>query len=151
MVPLTYLSKFWGNLEMSLINCEINILLTWSEECIIVTRYYGNNANNKPKFAIMDTKLYVPVVTLSTQDNEKLLQQLKTSFKRTINWNKYRSDPTPQIQNRYLNDLIDSTFQGVNRLFVLSFENDAHRRSYKRYFSSDCRNKRPEKDFLISQ
>ena len=67
MVPLKYLSNFWRTLEVPLINCEINILLTWSEECIIVTADYGNNANNKPKFAIPDTKLYIPVVTLSTQ------------------------------------------------------------------------------------
>ena len=67
-------------------------------------------------------------------DNEKLLQQLKTGFKRTINWNKYQSEPTLQTRNRYLNYLLDPSFQGANRLFVLSFENDAHRRSYKRYF-----------------
>ena len=78
---------------MPLINCEINIFLTWSQNFIIVTRDYGNRV---PKFAITDTKLYVPVVTLSAQDNEKLLQQLKTGFKRTINWNKYQSEPTIQ-------------------------------------------------------
>ena len=61
------------------------------------------------------------------------MQQIKTGFKITINWNKFRSDPTPQTRNRYLNRLIDPSFQGVNKLFVLSFENDAHRRSYKRY------------------
>ena len=78
---------------MPLINFEINIFLTWSQNFIIVTRDYGNRV---PKFAITDTKLYVPVVTLSAQDNEKLLQQLKTGFKRTINWNKYQSEPTIQ-------------------------------------------------------
>ena len=62
--------------------------LTWSEECIIATADYGNE---KSKFAIIDTKLYVPVVTLSAQDNEK--QQLKTGFKRTIKWNKFQSEP----------------------------------------------------------
>ena len=69
-------------------------------------------------------------MTLSVQDNEKLLQQLKTGLNRTINWNKYQSEPTIQTRNRYLNNLIDPSFQGVNRLFVLSFENDAHRKSY---------------------
>ena len=64
---------------------------TWSEKCIIVTEDYGNR---EPKFAITYTKLYVPVVTLSAQDNEKLLQQLKRGFKRTINWNKYKSEQT---------------------------------------------------------
>ena len=72
-------------------------------------------------FAITDTKLCFPVVTLLTQDNAKLLQQLKSSFKRTINWNKYQSKLKIQSQNRYLGYLIDPGFQGVNRLFVLSF------------------------------
>ena len=79
MAPLEYVSTFLRTLEMPLINCEINILLTWSEECIIVTGDYGNR---KPKFAIADTKLYVHVVTLSAQDNEKLLvKKLKAGFK----------------------------------------------------------------------
>ena len=82
MVPLKYLSNFGRTLEIPSFNCEINILLTWSEECIIVTGDYGDT---KPKFAITDTKLYVPVMTFSAQDNEKLLQQLKTGFERTIN------------------------------------------------------------------
>ena len=73
-------------------------------------------------------------MTLSAQNNAKLLKQLKTGFKRTINWNKYQSEPILQTQNRYLNYLIDPSFQGVNRCFVSSFENDANRRNYKRYF-----------------
>ena len=76
------------------------------------------------KFQITETKLYVPVVTLSTQGNAKLLQQLKSGFKRTINWNKYESSVKTFTQNRYLNYLINPSFQGVNRLFVLSFENE---------------------------
>ena len=68
------------------------------------------------KFKITDTKLYVPVVTLSTQDNEKLLQQLKSGFKRTINWNKYQPKVSPERQNQYLNFLIDPSFQGVIKL-----------------------------------
>ena len=96
---------------MPLINWEINIVLTWSEKCIIVTKDYVANADNHAKFAITGTKnFYVPFVTLSTRENEKLLQQLKTGFKRTINWNKNQSDPTPQTQNRYLNHLIDPSF-----------------------------------------
>ena len=67
------------------------------------------------RLAITDTKLNVPVVTLSTQDNTKLLQQLESGFKRTINWNKYQSDPKPYAQNRYLNHLVGPSFQGVNR------------------------------------
>ena len=78
------------------------------------------NSASAEGFAITDTKLYVPVVTLSTQDNAKLLQQLKPGFKRTINWNKYQSDPRTYAQNRYLNHLFDPIFQEVNRPFVLS-------------------------------
>ena len=106
-------------LKMSLINYKINIFLTWSEK---VTGDYGNE---EPKFAITYTKRYLPVVTLSPQDKEKLLWQLKPGFKRTINWNKYQSEPKIYTQNRHLNPLIYPSFQGVSRLFVLSFENDA--------------------------
>ena len=88
------------------------------------------NSTGAGIFAITDTKLYVPVVTLSTQDNAKLLQQLKSGFKRTINWNKYESNIKTFAQNRYLNHLINPSFQGVNRLFVLSFENENVRTSH---------------------
>ena len=86
MVPLKYLSNFWRTLEMPLINCEVNLILTWSADCVII---YTNVANQVPTFTITETNLYVPVVTLSTQDNAKLLPQLKSGFKRTISWNKY--------------------------------------------------------------
>ena len=86
MVPLKYLSNFWRTLEMSLINCEITLLLTWSASCAIVST---DVTNQNATFAITDTKLYVPVVTLSQQDNERLLEQLQSDFKRVINWNKY--------------------------------------------------------------
>ena len=71
---------------------------------------------------IIDTKLYVPVVTLSKENDTKLLEQLKSGFKRTIRWNKYRSEITVQPQNKNLNYLIDPTFTNVNRLFVFSFQ-----------------------------
>ena len=77
--------------------------------------------NQETAFAIADTKLYVPVVTLSTQDNAKLLQKLKSGFKRTINWNKYQSKVSVLAPNLHLDYLIDPSFQGLNRLFVLSF------------------------------
>ena len=83
MVPLKYLSNFWRTLEMPLINCEVSLMLTWSSTCIIT------NSTGEGTFEITDTKLYLPVVTLSTQDNEKLLQQLQSGFKSVINWNKY--------------------------------------------------------------
>ena len=81
------------------------------------------------RFEITDTKLYVPVLTLSTQENTKFLQQLKSDFKIVINWNKYLSKPELLAQNPNLNHLVEPSFQGINRLFVLAFENDNHGRS----------------------
>ena len=78
MVPLKYLSNFWRTLEMPLINCEVNLILTCSSTCVLVST---NNANQVATFAITDTKLYAPVVTLSTLENTKFLQQLKSGFK----------------------------------------------------------------------
>ena len=130
MVPLKYLSNFWRTLEMPLINCEVNLILTWSSTCVLIaTGIQNQNAT----FAITDTKLYVPVVTLLTQENTKFLQQLKSGFKRVINWDKYLSKPELLAQNPNLNHLIEPSFQGVNRLFVLAFENDNHRSSTRRY------------------
>ena len=117
MVPLKYLSNFWRTLETSLINCEINFILTCSGTCLL------SNDAKATTFAITDTKLYVPIVPLSTQDNAKLSQELKPGFKRTINWNKYQSKVTIQAPNPYLDYLIDQSFQGVSKLFILSFEN----------------------------
>ena len=81
MVPLKYLSNFWRTLEMPLINCEIELILTWSRNCVIISTDLNNQI---PTFTITETNLYVPTVTLSTQDNAKLLSQLKSGFKRTI-------------------------------------------------------------------
>ena len=102
--------------------------MTWSKNCVF------SSATGETKFAITETKLYVPVVTLSTEDNAKLLQQLKSNFKRKINWNKYESSIKTFAQNRYLNYLINPSFQGVNRLFVLSFENENDRTSHSTYY-----------------
>ena len=118
---------------MQLISCEITPILTWSVNCVIVSTAI---ANQGARFSINDTKLYAPVVTLSTQDNAELLQQLKSGFKRTIHSNKYQSKPELLERKQYLNHLIDPSFQRVNRLFVLSFEDDAQRISNKRYFLS---------------
>ena len=90
-------------------------------------------------FQVTDTKLYVPVVTLSKENDIKLLEQLKSGFKRTIKWNKYRSQMTIQPPNNNLNYLIDPTFINVNRLFVLSFSrnnNTDSRSSYSNYYVS---------------
>ena len=78
--------------------------------------------------------MYVPVVTLSTENDKRLLEQLKTGFKRTIKWNKYRSEMTDQTQNNNLNYFIDPTFTKVNRLFVLSFDNENDRISFSNYY-----------------
>ena len=119
---------------MLLIDCKINLILTWTENCVLTSKAYRkanaetavvriNNPTNST-FPITDTALYTPVVTLSTEDNNKFLEQLKSGFKRTIKWNKYRSEMTNQTKTNNLNYLIDPTFNKVNRLFVLSFENE---------------------------
>ena len=115
---------------MPLFNCEINLILTWSEDCILTSKatrdedLHANptvaaidNATNAT-FEITDTKLYVPVVILSTKNDKKLLEQLRTGFKRTTKWNKYRSEVTNQTKNNNLDFLIDPTFTKVNRLIV---------------------------------
>ena len=81
IVPLKYLSNFWKTLEMSLINCEVNLILTWSKDCFIT------HSTGEGKIKIDDTNRYILVVTLSSQNTAKLLQQSKSSFKITINWN----------------------------------------------------------------
>ena len=128
MVPLKYLSNFWRSLEMPLINYEVNLILKWSSTCVIT------ESNGAGTFAVTDTKLYVPVVTLSTQENAKFFQQLKSGFKRVINWNKYISKPELLEQNPNLNHLVEPSFQGVNRLFVLAFEDDAQRTAHDSYY-----------------
>ena len=105
MVSLKYLSNFWRTLEMPLINCEVNLILTWSSTCVLVAT---NIPNQNSTFAITDTKLYVPVVTLSTQENTTFLQQLKSGFKRVINWNKYLSKPELLARNPNLNNLVEA-------------------------------------------
>ena len=122
MVPLKYLSNFCRTLGMTLSNYKISLIFTWSENCVIVST-----------FAINETKLYVPEVTLSTQDNSKLLQQLKSGFKGIINWNKYLSKSELLAQNPDLNRLVEPSLQGKNKLFVLAFEDDTQRTSNKRY------------------
>ena len=115
---------------MPLMNCGINLILTSSANCVAVST---NVANQGPTFAITGTKLYVPIVILSTQDNAKLLQQLKSNFKRINSWKKYFSKPELLRQNGNLNYLVEPSFQGTNSLFALSFKDHAQRTSNKRY------------------
>ena len=127
VIPLKYLSNFWKSLNIPLINCEVELILTWSKNCVLADMTVDADADpaivapSGATFKITDTKLYVPVVTLSKENDIKLLEQLKSGFKRTTKWNKYRSQMTIQPQNNNLNYLIDPTFTKVNRLFVLSF------------------------------
>ena len=107
------------------INCEVNLILTWSQTCVI------SSATGETKSKITETKLYVLVVTLSAQDNAKLLQQLKSGFKRTLNLNKYELNIKTFTQNRYWNHLINPSFQGVNRLF----ENENDTTSHSIYYN----------------
>ena len=102
---------------MPLINCEVNLILTWSANYVIM---YTNVANPDATFEITETRLYVPVITLSTQDNAKLLPQLKSGFNKIINWNKYLTKPELLRRNPNLNYLVEPSFQGVNRLFCFS-------------------------------
>ena len=81
-IPLKYLSNFWRSLEMPLINCKIEFSLKSYEECIL------SNAGAAATFTITDAKLYVPIITLKTEDNTKLLKLLSEGFKRSIYWNK---------------------------------------------------------------
>ena len=111
-----------------MINCELDLILTWPSTCVIT------NSTGAGRFTLTDTNIYVPVVTLSTKNNTKLFLQLKSGFKRTINWSKYQSDPKAYAQNQYLNDLIDPSLEEVNRPFVLSFENEDDIRSHSNYY-----------------
>ena len=131
MAPLKHLSNFWRTLEMPLINYEVEHILTWSAGCVIIST---NVADQVPAFTITEKNLYVPGVTLSTQDNAKLLPQLKSGFKRTISWNKYLSKPELLRWNSNLNHVVEPGFQDVNRLFILAFESDAQRTSNERYY-----------------
>ena len=142
-IPLKYLGNFWRSLDITLINCEITLVLSWYKECVLVGRAFRGppaaaaNRINSPtssKFERTDCKLYVPMVTLSAENDNKLLEQLKSGFRITIKWNKYISQMSNQNKNNNLNYLTDPTFSNVNRLFVLSFEKEDDRTSYYKYY-----------------
>ena len=116
-VPLKYLSNFWRSLEMSLINCKVKLSLTWNKSCIL------SSVADDLAFAITDTKLYVPVVTLKTEENAKLSKLLSERFKRPIYWNEYKVTPNKNYDaNAYTRELLDARIQGVNRVFLLIVE-----------------------------
>ena len=147
VIPLKHLSNFCRTLNIPLIICEVELILTWSKNFVLADMKVNIDADpaivalSGVTFKIKEKELYVPVVTLSKENDIKRLEQLKTGFKRTTKWNKYRSQITVQLQNNNLNYLIHPTFTNVNRLFILSFqrisaENNAikdHRDTFSHY------------------
>ena len=117
VVPLKYLSNFFRSLEMPLINCKIKLNLTWKKESVLST------ADDDAVFVINDTKMYVPVVTLSKEDNKDFIEQQNKGFQRSIYWNKYKTKGQDKDANanefKYFN--LDPSFQGVNRWFVMAY------------------------------
>ena len=139
-VPLKYLSNFWRSLEMRLINCKVELSLKWYERCLLAVATTST-------FTITDTKLYVPIVTLSIEDNSKLSKLLNEGFKRSIYWNEYKVTPNKIVEiaavndKKYIKELLDSSCQGVNRFFVYAYDNTVGDNyvsvdSYKIYFLS---------------
>ena len=123
-VSLKYLSNFWRSLEMPLINCKAEISLKWYERWLLTVA-------NTAIFKITDAKLYVPIVTLSIEDNSKLSKLLNEGSKRPIYWNEYKVTPNKIVEiaavndKKYIRKLLDSSCQGVKRLFVLAYNNTA--------------------------
>ena len=115
-VALKYLSTFWRSLEIPLVNCKIHLELNWSKDCVVPTR-------NDTIFKITNTKLYVPIVTLSSKDNAKLVKLLEDGFNRPVYWNEYQTKiETRNLDNNNLTRFpLDASFQGVRRLFVFAF------------------------------
>ena len=143
-IPLKYLGNFWRALNIPLISFEVSLELKWNKNCVITSLeerqidagppVIRDNSPTGATLAINDCKLYIPVVTLSKDDEIKLLTNLKSGFKREIIWNKYRSQMTTEAINNNLNILIDSTFTNVNRLFVLAYQNVDDRQSYDEFY-----------------
>ena len=143
-IPLKYFGNFWRALNLPLISCEVSLELKWNKNCVI-TSLENRIINAGPPvvrgkeptsatLSITDCKLYVPVVTLSKDDEIKLLTNLKSGFKREIIWNKYRLQMTTEEANNNLNILIDPTFTNVNRLFVLACRTADDRQSFSQFY-----------------
>ena len=140
-IPLKYLGNFWRALNMPLISCEVSLELKWDKNCVITSQQIGINldggntaAPTGATLVINDCKLYIPVVTLSKDDEIKLLTNLKSGFSREIEWNKYRSQVSTKAINNNLNILIDPTFTNVNRLFVLAHQTVDERQSFSQFY-----------------
>ena len=143
-VPLKCYSNFWRSLEMLLINCKVELSLKWTENCILTTAANANKVIFKITCKTY-AKLYVPIVTLSIEDNSKLTKLLNEGFKRPIYWNEYKVIPNKIVEiaaineEKYIRELLDSSCQGVKSLFVLAYDNTAGNNqvsidSYKIYF-----------------
>ena len=143
-IPLKYLDNFWRALNIPLISCEVFLQLKWNKNCVITSLerrqvdagppVVRDNVPTGATLSITDCKLYVPVVTLSKDDEIKLLTNLKSGFKREIIWNKYRSQMTTEAINNNFNILIDPTFTNVNRLFVLAYRTADNRQSFSQFY-----------------
>ena len=140
-IPLKYLGNFWRALNIPLMSCEVSLELKWDKNCVITSLEQrdigGGNRDNAPTgatLAINESKLYVPAVTLSKDDEIKLLTNLKSGFKREIIRNKYRSQMSTEAVKNNLNILLDPTFTNVNRLFVLTYQNADDRQSFAQFY-----------------
>ena len=148
-VPLKYLSNFQRPLEMPLINCKVELSWKWIDNCVLTTAEIGVNADatgaDSATLEVTDAKLYVPVVTLSVEGNVKLIKHLNKGFKRPVYWKKYKIIGNKVIEiaaanaEKDIRELLDSSYQGVKRLFVLAYDNttgdnQVYVNSFKKYF-----------------
>ena len=140
-ILLKYLGNFWRALNILLFSCEVYLELKWNKTCVTTSQEIGENLNGGNTAAptnatlpINDCKLYIPVITLSKDDEIKLLTNLKSGFTREIEWNKYRSQMTTEAVSNNLNILVDPTFTNVNRLFVLAYQTAAVRQSFSQFY-----------------
>ena len=134
-VPLKYLSSFWRSLEMPLINCKVELKLRWTKPCVLsvvgTDNANGKNDDNNIFFTVNGTKLYVPVVTLSGRDNQKLSKLLSRRFKRSVYWNEYKTKSDNENITNEFRFFLESNFVGINRFFVLFYSNQNASRNSK--------------------
>ena len=136
--PLKYLSGFWRLFEMPLINCKVGLSIKWIENCVLTTAQIGTNPDatgtGSATIKKTDAKLYVAVFTLSAEDNVKLVKQLNKGFKRPVYWNKYKAIDSKVVEiaaadakkkKKHIIEFLDSSYQGVKKLFVLAYDNTA--------------------------
>ena len=133
VIPLKYLSNFFRSLEIPLINCKIKLNLTWKKECVLSTD------DGNAVFIINDIKMYVPVVTLSKEDNKDFIEQQNKGFQRSIYWNKYKTKEKNEDGNnttKYIS--LDPSFQGANGLFLMAYSradnNQPTRNGQQKYY-----------------